>query len=141
MRARGFWLILEAVLAFAIPVYFWILGLFTLPLWLWITASAEPAAIGMLVSMFAGIPAIVGVIGLLTAVIAREPVSVAKFSLLAILSCAGVLGIWSTITGQFEMFDLDPLTLLATIAPTACTLHLLVLCARLIGSGTKSPAH
>ena len=141
MRARAFWLILEAVLAFAIPVYFWILGLFTLPLWLWITGSADPAAIGMLVSLFAGIPTIVGIVGVLTAVISREPVSLARFMLLAVLSCAGVLGIWSMITGQFEMFDPDPLTLLATLAPTVCTLHLLVLCARLIGPAARSPAH
>jgi hypothetical protein len=141
MRARSFWLILEAVLAFAIPAYFWIGGLFTLPFWLWITASADPAAIAMLVSLFAGIPALVSIIGLLAAVIARAPVSVAKFSVLAVLSSCGVLGIWSTITGQFEIFDPDPLTLIATIAPTACTLHLLVLCARLVGPAKDSPAH
>jgi hypothetical protein len=130
MRARGFWLILEAVLAYAVPAYYWIMGLFTLPLWLWMTASAEPAdAIGMLASLFVGIPAMVGLVGLLTVAISREPVSAAKFGLLAFLSCCGVLGIWSTVTGRFESFELEPLLLVVTIAPTICTLHLLVLCA------------
>ena len=130
MRARGIWLILEAVVAYAIPAYFWIMGLLTLPLWLWMTASAASAdAIGMLVSWFVGIPALVALVGLLTVAISREPVSVAKFSLLAIFSCSGVLGVWSTITGRFEIFDFDLLTLVVAIAPTLCTVHLLVLCA------------
>jgi hypothetical protein len=129
MRARSFWLILEVILAYAVPAYFWILGLITLPLWLWFTASAEPASVGLLVSMFAGIPAMIGVIGLLTVVISREPVSMAKFSVLAVLSCSGLLAIWSAITDQFRIFDPDMLTLFATLAPTACTLHLLALCA------------
>lgn len=139
MRARSVWLILEAILSYAVPAYFWIIGLFWLPFLLWTAASMEPAdVVGILVPFFAGLSALFGLAGLLTVAISREPVSVTKLGVLALLSGCGVLGIWSTVTGNFESFDVEPLTLVGTIAPTACTLHLLVLCSNQILLKTRT---
>ncbi|GFE83252.1 hypothetical protein GCM10011487_52520 [Steroidobacter agaridevorans] len=141
MRARGFWLILETVVAYAVPAYHWIWGVIMLPLWLWGAASAESTSIWFIASLIGGVLGAIGVVGLLTVAIAREPVSTLNFSLLALLSCAGLLAVWAMMTGLFAGFSLDPFSLVAIVAPTACTVHLLVLCARLIGAEVQPFPH
>jgi hypothetical protein len=49
-----------------------------------------------------------------------------KIALVSGASCVGLLAIWSFATAQFQHFSIEP-ALLFAIAPTLCTVHLLVL--------------
>ncbi len=141
MRARNCWLIIETITAYALPAYLWMWGIISLPLWLWGATDADPTSRWYLISLAGGALGAIGMIGLLTAVIRNEPITRVNFAKLCVLTGCGLFGIWATITSHFTGFSIDPFSVVAAIVPTLCTLHLWVLCVRLIGANTHPATH
>lgn len=138
MRVPGWFLILETLFSYVLPACFWFWGLLTLPVWVLGSVGNEPIAIWNLISIAGGFFGAAGVIATLAQVISQEPATRVRLCVLAVLSACGVFSIWTMMTGHFHAFELNLFTLAFGIAPTLCSAHLLVLCAKLVPNGSNS---
>jgi hypothetical protein len=77
-----------------------------------------------------GFPGGIGITYLLITVLIPEKPSLDLFVCLSVLCTVGIFAIWSAMTAGFEDFDLNWFSLVAAVAPTFSTLHLLVLCGK-----------
>jgi hypothetical protein len=132
MSAWRWWLIGEAILAYALPAYFWLWGLITLPMWILGTTTGDATAIWYTASVFAGILGVSGVTFVLKQVISQRRPTKAAFICCTLLCSCGVFAIWAVMTGHFHSFELNWFTLLSIVAPTICTVHFLALFAQLL---------
>lgn len=132
MNAWRWWLVAEAAFAFAIPAYFWVWGVIALPLWILGAASDDPTALLNLASVVGGFLGAIGLLTLLRQIISSQPVGTSKFIFITVLCACGLLAIWTMMTGHLHAFMLNWFTVVAIVAPTLCTVHLLILCRRLL---------
>lgn len=119
----------EVAFCFAVPAYFLFWGTVSLPIWL---LGADSGAAFALIHALCIVGGLLGVIGLFRVVrylFRTEPPRI-RWPVVVPLMAAGLLSIWTTMTGQFAGFELDWFSVLSTIAPTLCTIHLLWLSLR-----------
>jgi hypothetical protein len=122
--------VVEVVLCFALPGYFLLWGLITLPIWFLGATSGVGFAVIDVLSTIGGCLGIWAVVKTLRFYLARRPVSPPNWTVLVFASLAGIISIWTEMTGQFAGFVLDWFSVISTIAPTACAIHILYLAMR-----------
>jgi len=128
-RATKYLVIAEAVLCFALPTYFLFWGVLTLPLWL------LGAGNGAAYALVHGLSTLGGCLGLIALALTVRYVvaSESRFMpwyVVAPLTAVGIVSIWTAMTGQFSGFELNWFSVLSTIVPTLCAIHLLWLAVR-----------
>jgi len=125
-----FFVVAEVVVCFALPGYFLLWGLITLPMWfMGATSGAGFAAIHLL-STIGGCLGIWAVVKALLFYLARSPAAPPNWTVIVLFSLAGIISIWTEMTGQFAGFELDWFSGISMIAPTACAIHVLYLAKR-----------
>lgn len=127
MRTWRVGLIAETVLTFLLPAYFWLWGALTAPLWILGAVREDvPAAINLL-CVVGGLLGAIGITSLLRQIISMQPPTRRQFKVAASLSVFGLVAVWTMMTGHFQGFELNWFTVIAIIAPTLCTAHLLTI--------------
>lgn len=119
-----FVLVIEAVICFALPAYFLFWGVLTLPLWLLGARNGATYALIHALCAIGGSMGLIALVLVLRYLLRAEPNRM-HWMLVLPLVAAGILSIWVTTTGQFEGFEFSWFSLLSTIAPTLCAIHLL----------------
>lgn len=120
-------LVIEALVCFALPLYFLFWGVISFPLWTGGLGSGAAYLWWYVFDVVGGLLGIVGIVILLrygvtdSSVRAFPAVSVGAFAL------AGLLAVWQAPSDGFSEFNLNLGTFLLAIMPTLCTLHLYVL--------------
>ena len=120
----------EVVLAYAIPAYFWLWGLIMLPFWVLSVTTGGDTAVWYLASMLGGFVGMIGIVAVLTQIVSERRRGRLPFICFTILCSCGVFAIWTVMTDRFQAFEVNWFSLLGIVAPTACTIHLLVLYGR-----------
>ena len=122
--------VVEVVLCFALPGYFLLWGVITLPMWLLGATSGTEFAVIHLLSIIGGCLGIWAVVKALRFHLARRPKAPPNWTVIGLFSLAGIISIWTEMTGQFAGFELDWFSAISMIAPTACAVHVLYLAIR-----------
>jgi hypothetical protein len=122
--------VVEVVLCFALPGYFLLWGVITLPMWFSGATSGAGFAVIHLLSTIGGCLGIWAVVKALRFYLTRHPAAPPNWIVIGLSSLAGIISIWTEMTGQFAGFELDWFTAISMIAPTACAVHVLYLAMR-----------
>ena len=141
MRAWHWGLIVETLLAYALPAYFWFWGALTVPVWILGVSMGDRAATLDLASVVGGLLGAIGMITALKQLISDRPPSTSKLISITTLNLCGLLALWTMMTSHFVGFEVNWFILIAGIVPTACTVHLLALCWRLRSHGRDDRQH
>lgn len=125
--AARYYVLVEVVLCFALPGYFLLWGVISLPIWFTGAVSGAGYAAIHLLSTIGGCLGLWAVVRALTFYLARHPATPPNWTLIVLFSLAGIISIWTEMTGQFAGFTLDGFSAMAMIAPTAGAIHVLYL--------------
>jgi hypothetical protein len=125
-----FLVVLEVILCFAIPGYFLFWGLITLPIWYSGATSGAGYALIHFLSTIGGCLGIGAVVRALHFYLARHPAAAPNWTVVGLFGLAGIVSIWTEMTGQFAGFELDWFSVISMIAPTFCAVHVLYLAMR-----------
>jgi hypothetical protein len=128
-RATKYLVLAEAVLCFALPTYFLFWGILTLPLWLLGAGNGAAYAVIHALSTIGGCSGLLALVLTIRYVIAPESRFMPWYVVVPLMA-VGIVSIWTVMTGQFSGFELSWFSVLSTIAPTLCAVHLLLLAAR-----------
>jgi uncharacterized membrane protein len=135
-RAMKYLVLTEVAFCFALPAYFLFWGILSLPIWLLGAGSGAAFALIHALCIVGGLLGVIGLVRVVRYLLRTQP-SRMRWYVVVPLMAAGLLSIWTTMTGQFAGFGLDWFSVLSTIAPTVCTIHLLWLSLR--KSRSESP--
>ncbi|MBB6094242.1 hypothetical protein HNQ60_003123 [Povalibacter uvarum] len=122
------WLVIEAVLCFALPAYFLFWGLLLFPMLL---AGAARGFGYVIVQVLCTLGGFLGMVALvLTLRYLRNRRDHLPWAFVVSGMALGLLAIWTTMTGQFTGLSLDWFSVLTLALPTLCSIHLLWLAVR-----------
>jgi hypothetical protein len=128
-RTMRYLLVAEAVFCFALPAYFLLWGILTLPLWLLGAGNDATYALIHALCILGGWLGLIALVLVMRYLLRSEPTRMYWLPVLPLVA-VGTLSIWTTMTGHFARFELNWFSLLSTIAPTLCAAHLLWLALR-----------
>jgi hypothetical protein len=123
-------LILEAVVCFALPAYFLVWGLVTLPVWLAGVGSLDNAI--NVACIFGGL---LGMLGLACALVQATQSETPGMELAvanSLLGLVGLISLWTIMTDRFRGVELNWFLVFVLLPPTICGVHLAVIVFRRI---------
>jgi hypothetical protein len=119
-----FLVLVEALLCFALPAYFLIWGIVTLPVW--IIGAQNDSSFARLYAwaIAGGCLGLWAILSFLRTHLGQRTQSKRLLSRNVAFAVVGLLSLWLVFTEGFSAVHLDTSFLLLVIVPTACTLHL-----------------
>ena len=119
----------EVAFCFALPAYFLFWGILSLPIWLLGAGNGAAFASIHALCVVGGLLGVIGLVLVVRYLLRAQPPRM-RWAVVVPLMAAGLVSIWTTMTGQFAGFGLNWFSVLSTVVPTLCTIHLLWLSLR-----------
>lgn len=139
LRAALF--ILEALACFSLPVYLWLLGLLSAPLWYYAAVRAGTFPTWTFSYIAGGGFGLVALASFLRYLLSRDAEYTFSFTRNIVFACLGLFSIWGYVTTDFQYFDVDGFTAIAAGLPSLCFAHLLFLAVRKARSPRAQRGH
>jgi len=123
-------LILEVVVCFALPAYFLVWGLVTLPVWL-----AGIGSLDNVINVACIFGGLLGMFGLACALVQATQSETPGMEIAvanSLLGLIGVISLWTIMTDRFRGLEINWFLVFVLLPPTICGVHLAVLVFRRI---------
>jgi hypothetical protein len=119
--------VLEAALCFALPAYFVLWGVLTLPLWLMGARSGAGYAAVHALCTVGGCLGLWAMFRALRYYLSAKRLETPNWPTVGLFTAFGVVSIWTEMTGQFTGFDFNIFSAVSMFAPTLCAVHILLM--------------
>jgi hypothetical protein len=131
---------LEALVCFALPIWYVVVATVFLPVTIMgMAAGADVATVHVLCTI-AGLLGLWALYSTLKYCLSADPAPRPKWSLVIVFGALGLLALWTEMTGFLgiiDEFDLNWFSALMTVPPTICAIHVLMLALRKQRAGTQ----